>query len=71
MSQRITVRLTDALYERLLLFAEGRSQGHTPDVSAIVREALEQYLVPRGRQTATSEVPDTQREYVRHIKESP
>lgn len=58
MSTRITVRLDDALYARLRLFAQGRSQGQAPDVSAIVREALEHYLMPRARQTRVSQKRD-------------
>lgn len=54
MSTRITIRLDDALYDRLLLFAQGRSQGQVPEVSTIVREALELYLRPRSRQTSVS-----------------
>jgi predicted transcriptional regulator len=48
---RITLRLDDDLYNRLRLFAQGRSRGRSPELSPIVREALEQYLVPRRRQT--------------------
>ena len=51
MSQRITIRLDDALYDRLHLFAQGRSHGRTPEVSEIVREAIAQYLSPKARQT--------------------
>jgi predicted DNA-binding protein len=46
-SVRLTVRLPSDLYERLQLVALGRSPGKTPEISTIVREALEQYLSPR------------------------
>jgi predicted transcriptional regulator len=48
---RITLRLDDDLYNRLRLFALGRSRGRSPELSPIVREALEQYLIPRRRLT--------------------
>ena len=48
---RLTIRLDDELMTRLALFAQGRSNGHPVQVSAIVREALEHYLKPRMRQT--------------------
>jgi predicted transcriptional regulator len=60
---RITVRLSDALYDRLALFAQGRRHdGQTPELAPIIREALEQYLTPqrdswltRGRHLAATE----------------
>lgn len=54
MSLRITIRLDDDLHTRLLLFAQGRSNGQVPEFSTIVREALEQYLTPKARQSDTS-----------------
>jgi predicted DNA-binding protein len=51
---RITVRLPDDLYARLRLFAHGRSQGHAPDIAAIVREAVEAYITPKGPMADTS-----------------
>ena len=53
MTPRITFRLDEDLHTRLLLFAKGRSNGQVPEVSAIVREALEQYLTPQVRQSDT------------------
>lgn len=47
---RITLRLSEDLYARLLLFARGRN-GVAPEVSQIMREALEQYLSGAKRQT--------------------
>jgi hypothetical protein len=44
---RLTIRLDEDLLSRLELFAQGRSNGHGPEVSSIVREALECYLKPR------------------------
>jgi predicted transcriptional regulator len=60
---RITIRLTDDLYDRLALFAQGRrSNGQTPELSSIIREALDLYLTPqrdswltRGRHLAAKE----------------
>ena len=51
---RITIRLSDTLYDRLRLFAAGRARG-SPELAVIVREALETYLshqvrLPDGRQ---------------------
>jgi predicted transcriptional regulator len=40
---RITIRLSEALYDKLLLCAQGRNRGQ-PEFSPIVREALEAYL---------------------------
>ena len=66
MAQRITIRLDDALHEQLLLFARGRSNGQTPDVSAIVREALAQYLRPKPCQTNSTHMSDKKQRPVRH-----
>jgi predicted transcriptional regulator len=51
-SVRLSVRLTPELYARLQAFAMGRSHGHDTELSAIVREALEQFITPQ-RQTST------------------
>lgn len=48
---RITIRLSDTLYDRLLLYARGRNRG-SPEVAPIVREALETYLTQHKRQTS-------------------
>jgi hypothetical protein len=48
---RLTIRLDEGLLQRLTLFAQGRSNGHPPELSQVVREALETYLRPRARQT--------------------
>jgi predicted transcriptional regulator len=56
---RLTIRLSSDLHARLRLFAMGRSNGSKTDLSAIVREALEHYLTPRTRQTASRKVSDT------------
>jgi predicted transcriptional regulator len=48
MTMRLTIRVDDELYTRLQLFAEGRRRsGRPPNLAAIVREAIEQYIVPR------------------------
>jgi hypothetical protein len=51
---RITVRLPPDLHSQPLLFARGRNR-EQPEVSAIVREALEAYLGqrPTPRRTPT------------------
>jgi metal-responsive CopG/Arc/MetJ family transcriptional regulator len=48
--RRISVQLDEDLYTQLRIFARGRN-GQAPEVSAIVREALAQYLTPPARQT--------------------
>jgi hypothetical protein len=48
---RLTIRLDEDLLSRLTLFAHGRSNGHGPELSSIVREALETYLCARSRPT--------------------
>ena len=63
---RLTIRLPSDLHARLRLFALGRSNGHTPELSQIVREAIEHYLTPPACQT--SQAKNGQR--VRH-KETP
>jgi predicted transcriptional regulator len=54
---RITVRLPDDLYDRLTHVAKGRrSNGQTPELSPIIREALELYLLPHhGSHLAANE----------------
>jgi len=61
---RITIRLPDALYDRLLVFAAGRSNGQQAELSGIVREALEQHLAPKPRHPVRESV----RRLVRHRK---
>jgi len=58
-SVRLTVRLPSDLYDRLTIFAKGRNHGATPELSAIVREALEQYIAPVKRQTPKENLSDT------------
>jgi predicted transcriptional regulator len=53
---RITIRLDDDLYDRLVLFAKGRGNGEVAELSTLVREALEQYLSPKPRQTKPSDM---------------
>jgi len=49
--RRLTIRLAPELHAKLTLFARGRSNGAPPQLSAIVREAIEVYLEPSQRQT--------------------
>ena len=54
-SQRLTVRIPLALYERLTAFAEGRSYTRgTPQLAICVREALVAYLDNKGQTENTS-----------------
>jgi hypothetical protein len=48
MMPRLTVRLSDGLYDRLLVYAKGRNPGRQ-ELAIIVREALESYLSPDVR----------------------
>lgn len=57
---RLTIRLTPELYTKLTIFARGRSNGASPELSPIVREALEQYLEPQSRQTECGKASDAQ-----------
>lgn len=49
--KRISIRLTPEMHAKLRLFARGRSNGATPQLSTVIREAIEQYLEPPQRQT--------------------
>jgi predicted transcriptional regulator len=55
---RLTIRLSSDLYDRLQIFALGRSNGHMPKLSNIMREALEHYITPPESQTRQKRLTD-------------